>query len=312
MFLLGSIGISDSCDPMELRHLEYFAAVAEELNFTRAARRLHIAQSGLSAAIRSLERELGLPLFERTSKRVALTDAGIALLPEARTTLAAARAARDAVDEVRGGLRGSLTIGTLASLGILDLPALVGRFHADHPGVAISLQVAARGSADLARSLLEGALDAAFLSLPGAPPPGLDRRLLASLPLLAVLPAGHPLAGRDGVAPADLADESFIDSPVGYGNRTLVDRYMAASNVHRTVRIEVHDVSAAADFVRHGLGVTIVPSYAAPHGDPRLAVLPLADPAPRWELFIATPSHHRPSTALRALLRLVDAHVHVP
>lgn len=88
---------------MELRHLEYFLAVAEELNFTRAARRLHVVQSGVSAAVRALEHELGAPLFERTSKQVALTAAGEALLPEARATLAAAQAARDAVGQVAGG-----------------------------------------------------------------------------------------------------------------------------------------------------------------------------------------------------------------
>ena len=97
-------------DVVELRHLEYFVAVAEERNFTRAAARLNIVQSAVSAAIKSLERELGAPLLERTSKRVALTDAGLALLPKARATLDAARDAREAVDEVRGGLRGTLRI----------------------------------------------------------------------------------------------------------------------------------------------------------------------------------------------------------
>ncbi|MGP3962082.1 LysR family transcriptional regulator [Nonomuraea sp. 3N208] len=297
---------------MELRHLEYFVTVAEELNFTRAARRLHVAQSGLSAAIRSLEREVGLLLFERTSKHVALTDAGVALLPEARTTLDAAQAARDAVDQVRGGLRGSLTIGTLTSLDILDLPALIGRFHADHPGVTVSLRAAARGSADLAQSLVEGTLDAAFLSLPGPPPAGLDLRALASVPMLAVLPADHSRSRQDDVTLADLADEPFVDSPIGYGNRALVDQRMAAARLHRHVRIEVHDIRTAADFVRHGLGVAIMPSYAVPSGDPHLKVLPLADSSLRWELSIATPAHRRRSAALRALLRLVGTHVHVP
>lgn len=115
---------------MELRQLEYFIAVAEERNFTRAAGRLHIVQSAVSAAIKSLERELGTPLFERTSKHVALTDAGAALLPKARGTLDAVRDARDAVDEVRGGLRGTLRIGTLNSVAVIDVPVVLGAFHA--------------------------------------------------------------------------------------------------------------------------------------------------------------------------------------
>ncbi|MFE7030788.1 LysR family transcriptional regulator [Streptomyces sp. NPDC057621] len=293
---------------MELRHLEYFVTVAEELNFTRAAHRLHVAQSGLSAAIRSLERDLGLPLFERTSKHVSLTDAGCALLPEARSTLAAAQAARDAVNQVRGGLRGTLTIGTMVSLGVLDLPALIGQFHSDHPEVVVRLQGATRGSADLARSVLDGTLDAAFLSLPGAPPAGLVCKTLASVPMVVVLPADHPLARQDGVAPADLADEPFIDSPVGYGNRTLVDQYLAGAHLHRHVRMEVHDVRAAADFVRHGLGIAIVPTYAVPVDDLRLKVLPLSGHPLHWELAIATPAQRRPSAVLRALLQMIDVH----
>ncbi len=311
MFLLESITECDSSN-VELRHLEYFVTVAEELNFTRAARRLHVAQSGLSAAIRSLERELGLPLFDRTSKRVALTDAGAALLPEARTTLAAAQAARDAVDQVRGGLRGTLTLGTLTSVGILDLPALIGRFHADHPDVTIRLHAAPSGSAGLAQALVEGTLDAAFLSFPGAPPPGLTVRTLASVSMLALLPADHPLAQGHDVALADLADEPFVDSPVGYGNRAIVDHHLTAAGLQRHVSIEVTDVRTAADFVRQGLGVAVMPSFATPELDPHLAVLPLADPTLHWPFYAATPSTRRPSAVLRALLRLVDHYVHVP
>ena len=91
--------------------------VAEELSFTRASRRLHVVQSGVSSAIQGLERELGATLFDRDRHRVALTDAGLALLPEARATLAAAQAARDAVAQARAGLRGTLTVGTMLSTG---------------------------------------------------------------------------------------------------------------------------------------------------------------------------------------------------
>src|SRR3954469_507874 len=126
---------------MELRHFEYFVAVAEERSFTRAAARLHVVQSGVSAVIKALERELGAELLERTSKRVALTDAGEALLPRARAALDAARAARGAVDEVRGGVRGTVRIGTLTSVGMIDVPALLGRFHRAYPEVRLQLAV---------------------------------------------------------------------------------------------------------------------------------------------------------------------------
>src|SRR3954447_16658405 len=124
---------------MELRHFEYFVAVAEERSFTRAAARLHVVQSGVSAVIKSLERELGVALLERTSKRVALTDAGEVLLPRARAALDAVRDARDAIDQVRGGLRGTVRIGTLTSVSVIDVPALLGEFHRGHPDVLLQL-----------------------------------------------------------------------------------------------------------------------------------------------------------------------------
>ncbi|HST39779.1 MAG TPA: LysR family transcriptional regulator, partial [Conexibacter sp.] len=119
---------------MELRQLACFVAVAEELSFTRAARRLHLVQSGVSASVRALERELDAELFERTTQRVALTGAGAALLPEARVALAAAQRAADAVARARGTVAGTLTIGTVQSAAPLDLPAVLARFHAEHPG----------------------------------------------------------------------------------------------------------------------------------------------------------------------------------
>src|SRR4051812_50109542 len=102
---------------MELRHLATFAAVAEEGSFTRAAGRLHVVQSAVSSGVRALERELGVTLFDRTTHRVQLSEAGRALLPEARRTLAAAAAARDAVDQLRGGLRGPGRVGVMLAAG---------------------------------------------------------------------------------------------------------------------------------------------------------------------------------------------------
>jgi DNA-binding transcriptional LysR family regulator len=297
---------------MELRHLEYFLAVANELSFTRASQRLHVVQSGVSAAIKTLERELGTPLFDRGSQRVTLTDAGIALLPEARATLAAAQAARDAVDQVRGGLRGAIRVGTMTSIGIVDLPALFGQFHTEHPAVMIRLRAAPSGSAGLAQSLLDGELDIAFLSLPGRAPTGLTVRRLAAVRLVAVLPSDHALAGQSAVTLTSLADEPFIDSPVGYGNRTVADREFTAAGIERHVTVEVADIATVPHYLRHGLGVALLPAFAAPHNDPRLRVLPIAGPELLWSLEIAMSSSHRPSAAVRALLALVDRHLGTP
>ncbi len=249
---------------MELRHLEYFVAVAQELSFTRASRRLHVVQSGVSSAIQSLERELGVPLFDRNRHRVSLTDAGQALLPEARATLAAAQAAREAVSEARGGLRGTVTVGTTLAVGPLDLPELLGRFHATHPGVTVRLRLASTGSAGLAREVIAGALDLALVALPGQPPAGLALQPVSTEPLLLVCHPGHPLASRSATTLETLADEAFIDFPPGWGNRSAVDRAFAAAGLDRQVPFEVAAFADAAGQHQATWEGAALPRWAAP------------------------------------------------
>jgi DNA-binding transcriptional LysR family regulator len=296
---------------VEFRQVEYFLAVAEEESFSRAAGRLHVVQSAVSAAVRRLERELGCPLFDRSARRVTLTDAGAALLPEARATLDAMRAAREAVDQVRGGLRGTIDLGTMTSIGIVDLPGLLGDFHVTHPEVVLRLHVAPSGSLGLARSLLDGELDVALLSLPRPTPAGLLARELAASPLRLVVREDHRLAGWPGVSLSELTTEQFIDSPPGYGNRVVADRAFAAAGLDRRVALEITDIKTTARFVQHGLGVAFVPAFAAPT-DPDLRVLPVTDAAMRWSLSVATSAVRRPGAALRALLALVDTYMDPP
>ena len=156
---------------MELRHLEYFLAVAENRSFTVAAKRLHVVQSGVSATIKALERELGAELFFRGPAGVTLTPAGEELRPHARETLDAARAAKDAVNATRGSVRGTVTVGTLTRINVIDLPTLLVDLHARHPEVVVHLRAASAGSAGLLRQLRDGDLDVAFLVFTG-PRPG--------------------------------------------------------------------------------------------------------------------------------------------
>ena len=190
---------------MELRHLEYFLAVADSRSFTEAARRLRVVQSGVSTTIKALERELGAELFVRGPAGVALSPAGEALRPHARTTLDAARAAKDAVGASRGTVRGTVTVGTLTSVSVIDVPTVLAELHARHPEVVVHLRAASAGSAGLAGQLRDGDLDVAFLVFTGPPPADLHTRLVASVPLLLVVPAEHPLTRRKAVALADLA-----------------------------------------------------------------------------------------------------------
>ncbi|MFH7341130.1 LysR family transcriptional regulator [Streptomyces sp. KHY 26] len=288
---------------MELRQLACFVAVADEGNFTRAAARLHIVQSAVSSTIKSLERELDTPLLDRNSKRVLLTDAGAALLPRARAALHAAQEAADAVAEVRGGLRGTLRLGTLTSVRVLDLPALLGEFHRRHPGVLLQTSALPSGSQGLVEALLERRLDLAFVSLPGPRPAGITLTDLTSSVLDLVVPAGHPLARRESVSLADLNGLDFVDSPVGYGNRTVADRAFAAASVARRVAVEITDVATGVDFVRHGLGVALLPRFALRAAED-VATLTVHDADLNWPLSLAVASGHRPGAAARALIEM--------
>lgn len=292
---------------VELRHLEYFLAVAENRSFTEAAKRLHVVQSGVSATIRALERELGADLFVRGPGGVTLTPAGEELRPRARETLDAARAARDAVNATRGSVRGTVTVGTLTRINVIDLPTLLVDLHARHPEVVVHLRAASAGSAGLLRQLRDGDLDVAFLVFTGAVPADLDARLAAAVPLLLVVPTDHPLAQRDSVTLAELAGMSFVDSPLGYGTRTVIDKAFTEAGIERTVAVEVADLGTAATYIRNGLGIGFLSwSILDDIDDSGLATVRISDYELEWRLFVTTSALRPPSAATRALLALID------
>src|SRR5262249_44144071 len=149
---------------MEIRQLAHFVAVAEERSFSRAAKRVNIVQSGLSASIKALEQELGITLLLRTTRRVDLTEAGQVFLAEVRRVETALQGARDAVEAVRGILRGTVQIGTMQRMSpLFDLPAVLARFRAAHPHVEVALRQETSGA--MLSQVAEGKLDFAFLSL---------------------------------------------------------------------------------------------------------------------------------------------------
>ncbi len=261
----------------------------------------------MSATIKALERELGTELFVRGPAGVALSPAGEALRPHARDTLDAARAAKDAVNATRGAVRGTVTVGTLTSISVIDLPTLLADLHTRHPEVVVHLRVASAGSAGLARQLRDGDLDVAFLVFTGPPPSDLRARLVADVPLLLVVPAIHPLAQRESVPLAELAGMSFVDGPRGYGNRTVVDNAFAAAGVERIVAMEVADIGTAATYIRNGLGIGFL-SWSILDGidDSGLATVRIADYDLQWRLYVATSATRPLSAATRALLSLME------
>ncbi|GAA3676404.1 LysR family transcriptional regulator [Arthrobacter ginkgonis] len=290
---------------MELRHLEYFVAVAEELSFTAAAARLHVVQSAVSAGVKALERELEATLLERTSRRVDLSEAGAAFLPHAYATLDAARDARDALAQVHGGLRGTVRVGTMTSVGIIDVPGLLGDYHRQHPGVLLQLSAVPSGSLGLVQAVAERRLDLAFVSIPGENPPHVTLTDLAREPMDLVLPTDHPLAGATTVAVADLAGYDFIDSPIGYGNRAVADRAFASTGTTRRVTIEVTDIATAPSYVRNGLGIALLPRFAL-HDIHDVAVLPVTGADLVWPMSLATPSDRTLGTAASALVKIIQ------
>ncbi|AHI01912.1 LysR family transcriptional regulator [Kutzneria albida] len=286
---------------MELRQLEYFVAVAEECHFTRAAQRLHVAQSGLSASIRTLERELGATLFLRSTRQVELTEAGRALLVEARRALTNVAAARDAVAAVQGLLRGRLAVGTIQCLCTVDLPRVLAQFSAAHPGVQMQLRHSE--SADLIEQVRTGRLDVAFVSRPARCPDDVMMTPLAAVPMALTCGPEHPFALRSEVALEELSGLSFVDYNPGWGTRDTVDRVLAAAAVDRHVALEVNDVHSLLDLVACGLGVALVPEHFA-HKRTEARFVPLAGAVPCWETVIVTPASH--SAAASVLLRMVS------
>ncbi len=273
---------------MDLRQLEHFVTVAEERHFTRASERLFISQSGLSASIRALEKELGAELFDRNTRRVELTDAGRALLEQARRTLASVTAAREAVAAVQGLLRGRLRVGTEQCLGVIDVPGELARFHESHPGVDLYVQQA--GSTHLVEDVRTGRLDVAFVAGPFAIPDDLTFIRLASEPMVLICHPAHRLAGVRGIEWPELAKENFVDFHPDWGSRQVADQAFAAARSARHIASEVNDVHTLLDLVGRGLGVAVVPAPIARKKATKLASLPLPADAPRWDITIAVPA----------------------
>jgi DNA-binding transcriptional LysR family regulator len=287
---------------MEIRQLEQFVAVAEERSFTRAARRLGYVQSALSVSIQSLERELKVRLFDRTTHRVVLTDAGEALLPSARQTLASAEETRDVAAALRGVLRGTLRIGLMQSFAFLDVPDLLGEFHRRHPAVEIQVRPSTGGSLALAAELQRGGIDIAFVSLT-EDPPGVSTTELAVEDLHLVGAAELLPPRRARVELSDLSEATFVDFPSGWGIRAAVDHAFAAAGLNRRIAIEVADVSTCLQLLRAGLGVALL-GRSLLQGDDGLQTRRLASP-PTWRVVMAVPSNRPPRAAADAFAELV-------
>lgn len=286
---------------MELRQLEYFVAVAEEANFTRAAARVHISQSGVSAQIRQLERELGQDLLDRSSRLVRLTEAGTAFLPPARAALDAAASARQAVDEIAGLVRGKVSVGMVNGCSVPALAELLAQFGRRYPGVAITLN---EGPSDaLVRSLRHGELDLALIGAAGGPVPGVTGPVVFEDEIVAVAGQASALARRGPQLDIEsLREEPLICLPTGTGVRTALDDACQAAGFSPRVVFEASALAMVVHLACLGLGTGIVPASATQLAQPEApaARIALRGMRSRLELVWAEGKTARP--AARALI----------
>jgi DNA-binding transcriptional LysR family regulator len=258
---------------MQLRHLKTFMAVASTLNVTRAAEQVHLAQSSVTEQIQALEADLGTALFDRSRRRLQLTEAGRRLLDYAGDLLALADEARAPVADAAELTAGHLTIGALETLCAAWLPPFLARYQAEHP--ALHLQVKAAGSGDLRKGVRSGVMDVCFAFGAGPFEPDLHHEPVAEEDLVVIAPPGHRLAGQDVIHAEDFVNEPFLVTETGCVYRQMFDNAFPAGSAGRPrVAGEFGSLVAIRRLVEAGVGCALVPRLVAAEADGRLAVSP--------------------------------------
>ncbi len=288
---------------MELRQLRYFAAVAHRRHFTQAARELNLAQPALSQQIQQLERELGVVLFERTSRRVRLTYAGEALLVRAEHILAEVESAQMEMQEYTGLTRGRVVIGALQSLEAFRFPALLSRFHTRHQGIEIILREEA--TERLLELLNTGQLDLTVIQIMDDSWPQelsassiVTEKLLTEELVLVVAP-NHALVDHQNVTMEELRDEPFVLFKPGSGLRhTVIQRSLAAGFTPH-ILFESGELGTIRALVAEGLGVSVLPRSVAVAPGREVAVVSLGPTPPVRTILLAWPAkvYHAPAAA---------------
>ncbi|MGY1745608.1 LysR family transcriptional regulator [Blastococcus sp. SYSU D00695] len=290
---------------MELQQLRYAVAVADERSFTAAAARERVAQPAVSAAIRRLERELGLQLFERGRHGARPTAAGTAVLARARETLAAAEAVRTAAGELTGLLTGRVTVGMVVGCVSEVLADLLADFARTAPAVEVVLVEGT--SADLLGGLADGTLDLAWVGRADAPPPGVTTAVLYEEDQVAVVAPGDPRS-RDPLPVAELAARRLVALPRGTGGRTALEAACARVGTTPTVALEATGLEMVLRLAARGLGTGVVPASVAAAATVDVRVLAIEPPV-RSRIELAWRAGGPPSPAGRELVRVARDHV---
>jgi LysR family transcriptional regulator, transcription activator of glutamate synthase operon len=291
---------------MELFQLKYFVNIADTLSFTRSAELLHVSQPALTYQMQRLERELGVPLFDRDHRKIKLTPSGEVFLPLAQAVLFRADEAIRVLKEHMGVEAGEVRMGCNPSVATYAAPRLLATFRTSYPRVTVELIEG--GDADLARAVLEGTLDFAVVTASGSPTT-LDTTLLATEELLVVAPPGHPLAGRRSVALRELAQEAFLFPSESFNVTVQVMEACRSAGFEPRVPYRTGSVESVKNFVRQGLGISILPAMTLGElGGGGLAALKVEGGMNR-DLNLIQAKDRSPTGAARALMQRVQIYL---
>lgn len=289
---------------MEIRQLRYFEAVARHRHFTHAADELHVAQSALSHQVRRLERELGIELLRRSTRSVRPTEAGELVATRARAVLAETEALRGEIDELRGLVRGQVTVGAMLFGGELDIPAILASFTSSFPDVEIGLR---EGTARrMVEMLGDGSLDVAF-ALEVDAPDGLERLALSSEELAVAMSPRHELSGEGPLSLKALAGRRLIAFQQGSSTRRLVDAALERAGVQPRIALEANDFALVRSLVARGIGLAILPRSFLERPGARISFRTLS-PQLRMRVVLWWRQGRRLSPAARAFVDFVAAH----
>ncbi|OEE67652.1 LysR family transcriptional regulator [Enterovibrio norvegicus FF-33] len=286
---------------MDLRQLRYFVSVAEQKNFTRAARKLNIAQPALSIAIKKLETNIGLNLFDRNERQVHLTQEGQTLLPHAYRILRMVEDANTEMAELRGLQKGEVRVGVPGMLGSYFFPSILMGFKSKYPDLKLSVVEA--GTQSIRQMLLDGELDIGVIHSQDVPA-ALDTTHLISSQMVAVTSADHPLAEQTSMSFQAFFDEELVMFKKGYFHREFIDRICASHKITPNLSFETNLLAMILNIVRHGFAITALLELVTQH-EPGLIAIPFEEPV-TLDISMAWRKHGYLSLADRAFIDFVQ------
>jgi DNA-binding transcriptional LysR family regulator len=273
---------------MEFRQLRTLLAIAETRNFTRAAQRVHLTQAAVSAQIKALETETGVPLFARVNKKVFLTEAGEVLVRRAERLLKAHDEALLALKELGDAEKGRLRIGTASTMASNDqLPSILAELKRTYPKAQVTVRRAT--STEIVAQILQNDLDVGLVSLP-VEANDIRAEVLQRDRLVAIMQPDHPLAHQRSISPAQLAAEPLILGEQGGNTRRLIDLFFEKSGVRPEVMMELGSNTSIKRMVEHGLGLSLLPrsSVREEMKAGKLVALPVRGFQENWEVGLVT------------------------